>query len=160
MEALILEQLVWIKWALVATAIASGIVAVFAVLAIRSVASMPEIIRGRAGFENQARALMNQGENEKLLELCDSHILRFPADATGYYFMGHAHHRLGNLRPALQCFRKISALQPDWEASHVQPMIAALEERLAEATEKRGLKVVTPEDLPRIDPPIDRTLER
>jgi len=155
MDALILQELVWIKWAVVAIAVATGVIAIFALLALRAVALFPEMIQGRATFADRAKALLDQGKTAELLDLCDSHVLEFPADGHAYWYMGQASYRTGNLRRALICFRKVQALQPDWEAGHVQPMIAALEEKLGDRGEKPDLKVVEPIKPSEPDAPTD-----
>jgi len=153
MESLVLQQLVWIKWALVAIAAALAVIALFAIFAMQAVASLPEMVKGRIAFADRAKAMLDQGANKKLLDLCDSHILEFPADSHAYWYMGQAHYRTGNLRRALICFRKVQELQPDWEAASIQPMIATIEAKLAERGEKPGLKVVSPEGSDPDSPP-------
>jgi cytochrome c-type biogenesis protein CcmH/NrfG len=152
MEPSVLQEIVWIKWALVVIAGALSVIAVFAIFALRAIATVPEMVKGRVSFAERAKAMLDQGTNDKLLELCDAHVLEFPADAHGYWYMGQANYRLGHLRQALACFRKVIELQPDWEAVNTQPMIAAIEAKLAERGEKPDLKVVSVDTTPELDP--------
>ena len=158
MDASVLPHLVVIKWALVVIAACLIVITVGAFSVSWSLTALPDLMKGRVSFADQAKKLLDQGKLDELIDLCRKHIDEFPGDAHGYWFQGQADFRKGNLRHALVSLRKVEELQPDWDAVHTAPLIQVIETRLADSGEKRELKVVTPSVSPETDvPPSDQT---
>ncbi len=147
MDASLLQELVWIKWALAAIALAFVVLAACAIAALWALARVPAAIKGRASFADEAKHLLDKGQLDELAELCERQATEFPGDANAYWFQAQADYRKGKLRRALGSLHRVHELQPDWDATYTEPMIAAIEQRLVAEGDKPDLKIVgTPPD--------------
>ncbi|MGH8669222.1 MAG: tetratricopeptide repeat protein [Burkholderiales bacterium] len=156
MDASLVQELVWIKWVLVAIAAALVVLALSTLGALWGVAKMPELIKGRASFADRAKQLLDKGALDELLELCDRHTAEFPADANAYWFQAQADYRRGKFRRALSALHHVRELQPDWDAVYTNPMISAIEDKLSTEGDRPDLKIVTPSPPPDDDTPPSR----
>jgi tetratricopeptide (TPR) repeat protein len=140
MDAQVLQELIWIRWLLIVlvfTAVAMvGYAAWLSVLAVRV-----QEQQKYGTFFDRGNALLNKGELQELLVLCDERVLEYPGDAMAYWLMANAHYRLSNLNRALICYRKAEELQP---GLGISPMISEIEERIAKGAKSPDLKVVGP----------------
>jgi cytochrome c-type biogenesis protein CcmH/NrfG len=153
MDASMLQELVWIKWALAVIAAAFVVLAVSAIAALWGLARIPAAIKERASFSDQAKRLLDKGLLDELVELCERQTAEFPGDANAYWFQAQADYRKGKLRRALSALHRVHELQPDWDATYTDPMIAAIEQRLASEGDKPDLKIVTTPPDPDAPPP-------
>lgn len=153
MDASLLQELAWIKWALVVIAAAFVVLAAAAIAALWGLARMPAAVAGRASFADEAKRLLDKGQLDELAELCDRQTTEFPGDANAYWFQAQADYRKGKLRRALSALHRVHELQPDWDATYTDPMIAAIEQRLASEGDKPDLKIVTTPPDPDAPPP-------
>ena len=148
MDAASLAQLTQIKWALVVIAGAFVVMAIATLGALWGMAQLPSVVKGKASFADQAKRLLDKGELDSLLELCDQHIAEYPGDANGYWFQAQADYRKGKLRRAVASLRRVRELQPDWEETYIAPLMQVLEERLERGADKPDLRVLTPDPPP------------
>ena len=61
-------------------------------------------------FQQQAAALLNKGQYEKLKEVATAAELERPGDASVVYYLGLAHFRSRELVPAKRCFERVSTM--------------------------------------------------
>lgn len=153
MDASLLQELVWIKWALIVIAAAFVLLTLAAIAGLWGLARVPAAIRERVSFSDRAKRLLDKDQLEELVELCDRQTAEYPGDANAYWFQAQADYRKGKLRRALSALHRVHELQPDWDATYTDPMIAAIEQRLASEGDKPDLKIVTTPPDPDAPPP-------
>jgi tetratricopeptide (TPR) repeat protein len=154
MDSETLQQLTQIKWLLV------GFLAV--VVFRVCVAIWTEVMKLggfhpskllRSSFLEEARGLLEAGENAKALLVAERRIEEAPGDAHGFWFHATAAYRVGNMPAALRSLRKVAELQPDWGITHVQPFIQAIEAQTSPHGQKADLRVLTPNPASNPDAP-------
>jgi cytochrome c-type biogenesis protein CcmH/NrfG len=142
----ILQRPAATEWLLLVIAVAAVIIAVCSVLILGILRVAGAQLVQRASFSENMQPLLDRGDLDTLIEKCRDRLKQFNDDASAHYFLGVALHRRGDLRQALTHLKRISQLQAGWD---VQPMIQAIEDKIAASDEKPGLKVVkTTDDRP------------
>jgi tetratricopeptide (TPR) repeat protein len=145
MDSEILVQLVQIKWLLVAfVAIVVFRACLSAWTEIMKLGGFHPAKLLRSSFLEEARGLLEAGENAKALIVAEHRIKQAPGDAYGFWFHATAAYRVGNMPAALRSLRKVAELQPDWGITHVQPFIQAIEAQTSPHGQKADLRVLTP----------------
>ena len=145
----LLQQPTATGWLLLAIAVAAAIIAVCSALILGILRVAGKQLIQRASFSENMQPLLDRGDLDMLIEKCRERLMLFNDDASAHYFLGVALHRKGELRQALIHLKRIPELQAGWD---VQPMIQAIEGKLAALDEKPDLKVVKTTSDDRPDP--------
>src|ERR1035437_5109196 len=111
MEPAILQQLIWIKWLLIAIACVFAAIGIAFLWLIRSFAKFPEQMKANVSFSDNAKSLLDQGKYEETALLAEAQIAKYPGDAQALWFHGQAAFRTGELRSALISLKKAQELQ-------------------------------------------------
>jgi cytochrome c-type biogenesis protein CcmH/NrfG len=126
----IIQQLVWIKWLLIALGVEVGLFLVIAgALAVSFIRHIQNQTRHHS-FQELAKKLLDLGKPEEVLALAELRAAEYPADAYAFWFIAHASYRLGNMDRALFSLKKTRELEPRWEDEHIAPLMRAIEEKL------------------------------
>jgi len=141
MDAQILQELVAIRWIVIAVVIAVGIFAIAYIfsLVVNYSQALENVKTG--DFFARGNALLMKGKLNELLDLTERHLADFPADAGAHWLKGTAHYRRKEWHQALVSYRKADELQPGFA---VGPPISEIEEKIANAGTAPDLKVVAP----------------
>jgi len=123
------------------------VIVVTGVLAIAFIASI--VLNYRHTLENiksgdffaRGNAMLNKGQLDELLELCDKHLSSLPADASAHWLKANALYRRKEWHKALISYRRADELQPGWSLG---PAISELEEKVSQTGKAPDLKVVAP----------------
>ena len=142
MDPQLATQLESIKNALLVIAVAVSILALVGLGVIGVVAQIPKYLRSRMSFADQAKLLLDQGQTEKVIAICERRIEEYPGEANAWWYLGQAAFRSGHYSRALNAMRKVEGLQPDWPSA--TQFIEAIETKLLEKGDRPELKVVTP----------------
>jgi tetratricopeptide (TPR) repeat protein len=135
----LLKQPAATGWLLLIIAVAAMVTAICSLVILGVLKVAGKQLVQRASFAENMQPLLNRGDLDVLIEKCREQLMLFNDDASAHYFLGIAFHRRGDLRQALVHLKRIPELQAGWD---VQPMIQAIEHKLAALDEKPDLKVV------------------
>jgi tetratricopeptide (TPR) repeat protein len=124
-------------------AVAAAIIAICSILILGILRNAGKQLMQRASFSENMQPLLDQGNLDALVEKCRERLMLFNDDASAHYFLGVALHRRGELRQALIHLKRIPELQAGWD---VQPMIQAIEGKLAALDEGPDLRVINTSD--------------
>lgn len=143
MDAEILNQLIWIKWLLVAISLALVVFALGMAWAAVVSSRALKTSTTEQPFSEKAKQLLDKGLHAEARALSEERIRAYPGDAHALWFHAVACHRLGEPATAIRSLRKARDLQPDWGQSYVAPLIAAIEAQ-SSTPSKGDLRVITP----------------
>jgi hypothetical protein len=134
-------------WLLLVIAVAAVIVAACSVLILGILRAAGKQLIQRSSFAENMQPSLDRGDLDLVIEKSRERLMLFNDDASAHYFLGVALHRRGDLRQALVHLKRIPDLQAGWD---VQPMIQAIESKLAALDGKPDLKVLKnlPDDRP------------
>jgi hypothetical protein len=145
----LLRQPTATAWLLLVIAVAAVIIAACSVLIHGILRVAGKQLIQRSSFSENVQPLLDRGDLDMVIEKCRERLMLFNDDASAHYFLGVALHRRGDLRQALVHLKRIPELQAGWD---VQPMIQAVEGKLAALDDKPDLKVVKTTSDDRPDP--------
>ena len=77
-------------------------------------------------FADDATKLLAEGKLHDVTRICDQQLAKRPGDTYALWYLGLAQFRLGEHAAARMTFSKLVELAPDWEESHVDPMLAKM----------------------------------
>ncbi len=84
-----------------------------------------------APFKERGATLLLEGNEQKVLKLCEEREKQFPKDSYVYWYRGVAHFQLGQFEEALKAMRHVHELEPSWRESTTAPYIKVVEEEIA-----------------------------
>ena len=145
MDTDILGQLLWIKWLLVAIAVAFVSVAVAMVWAGVLASRAFNTSKAEQPFSEKAKDLLEKGLYAEARALSEERMRTHPGDAYAFWYHAVACYRLGETLTAIRSLRTVIQLQPDWADTHVLPLIVAFESQ-SNASPRAELRVITPND--------------
>jgi cytochrome c-type biogenesis protein CcmH/NrfG len=141
MDTQLISEIHWIEGALVviAAALVFLVLVGFWILAaiVRAKLREPQI-----SFSKQARRLLDRGESNKLIEVCEARLTEYPSDAEAWWYLAQAAYRSLQLKRALDAADKVTALRPDWP--WIDQFVKAIEEQLSQQAPEPALQIVPP----------------
>src|ERR1700752_4091000 len=95
------------QWLLFAIAVSVGIIALCSFLTMGVIINASKFLARRTSFSADAGALLDEGQNAKLIELCHERLETFHDDATAHWYLGIALYRRGELKLALRYLKRV-----------------------------------------------------
>jgi cytochrome c-type biogenesis protein CcmH/NrfG len=78
-------------------------------------------------FTADVELLFDGGKLDRVVERCRSHLESRPNHAMALWYLGRACSLQGDRRGALDAFRKLRRIQPNWARDHIDPFVAEIE---------------------------------
>jgi hypothetical protein len=143
LDAEILNQLVWIKWLLVAVALSFVLIAGGLVWAGYVSSRALKSPKTEQPFDEKAKHLLEKGLDAEARALSEERMHDYSGDAYAFWCHALACHRLGDPGPAIRSLRKAKELQPAWADAYVSPLLSAIESQ-SNNSSRAELRVITP----------------
>jgi cytochrome c-type biogenesis protein CcmH/NrfG len=138
--------LIWIKW--LTGAVALSLLAVVASIAWIGweISEVADAGTETISFEDQASALLQQGQEEEVLALAAARAKEFPKDAYVYWYRARAYYQLNRFKEAIDSFSTAEELAPSWRAEYTRPYMESAKLRLVRSG---GGSALTSDSAPR-----------
>lgn len=130
MEAEILETLKEIRGLLFL--LVAGFGFLILLMVVSTVSSIYVTIKDRLkiDFSDKAKRLFETQKYKEIITLCNRELELFPRSAEANWWLARAYSQLGNDLEALKLFKKVTELEPAWEAEYVAPYVKEINERI------------------------------
>lgn len=104
----------------------------FVLVIISTITSLVVNLRDRLkiDFSDKVKKLYETQKYKELIKLCTKEIEIFPKSAEANWWLARAQSKLGNDLEALRLFRKVTEIEPTWEAEYVIPYVKEINERI------------------------------
>ena len=80
----------------------------------------------RQAFKIQAEEEFEKAKFHDLIKLCDEKLADFPNHSYALWYLGKAHYALQEYSLAKTTLEKLKATWPEWDESHVSPLLDAI----------------------------------